>query len=244
MPRHEPRPFYGIDAPGVVRNLGVAAVMLLSLGGLATIGTGPGWLASLARALLPAGLATGGMALWMLASSLWLKHFTLAKLLRSHRWRGDEEVLDVGCGRGLLSVTAAALVPNGHVVAIDLWQAKDLSGNGPDKLLANARAAGVAHRNTVETGDARALPFADASFDIVGSMTVVHNIPDPPGRDAAIDEMWRVLKPGGQLLVYDISHTRSYARRLRHHGAERVSLSWPILLWGMPGWRLSAIKIG
>ena len=240
MPRAEPGPSYGIDAPGVVRNLSGASLVLIVCGGFAALAHGSA--ASFAPALLWTGLAPGAMALWMIASSLWFKQRTVAKLLAAHAWRGDEAVLDVGCGRGLLSVCAARMVPKGSVVAIDLWRSEDLSKNGPEAIRANLRAAHVADRVRVETGDARALPFPEGSFDIVGSMTVVHNIADRSGREAAIAEMWRVLKPGGQLLIFDITHTRSYARQLRLAGAEQVLLSWPIFLWGMVGWRMTATK--
>jgi arsenite methyltransferase len=240
MPPNNSRPSYGIDAPTIVRNLAIASVLLLALRYFAAPRFG--WLAPFAPSMLIGGVATGAMALWMLASSLFLKQRTLAKLLAAHVWRGDETVLDVGCGRGLLTITVANKLPHGRVVAIDLWRAEDLSNNSPETITANIRAAHLADRITVETGDARALPFPAASFDVVGSMTVIHNIPDRQGREAAISEMWRVLKPGGDLLIYDIRHTRSYARQLRSLGAEQISLSWPIFLWGVIGWRLSARK--
>jgi arsenite methyltransferase len=240
MPPTNARPSYGIDAPTVVRNLAAASILLLALGVFAAIH--PGWLIPFAPSMLVGGVATGAMALWMLASSLWLKQRTLAKLLAAHHWRGDEALLDVGCGRGLLSITAASMLPRGRVVAIDLWRAEDLSNNSPETITANIRAAHLSDRITVETGDARALPFPAASFDVVGSMTVIHNIANRQGREAAISEMWRVLKPGGDLLIYDIRHTRSYARQLRSLGAAQISLSWPIFLWGVIGWRLSSRK--
>jgi ubiquinone/menaquinone biosynthesis C-methylase UbiE len=57
----------------------------------------------------------------------------------------------------------------------------------------------------VRTADAERLPFADASFDIVYSWGVLHHTPNTPG---AIDEVWRVLRPGGaaRVMVY---HTHS-----------------------------------
>jgi SAM-dependent methyltransferase len=233
------REFYGIDAPVIVRNLAGGGVILL-VAGLAA----GGWQPATPFAPTLQGTGTGMLlgALWMLISSLWLKRMLVRRLLRQRQWRGDEKVLDVGCGRGLAAIAAARLVPNGAVSAVDLWQSVDLSGNGPQALLANARAAGVESRLNVDTGDARALPYADESFDVVTSMTAIHNIGDEAGRRKAIDEIWRVVRPGGQILIFDIMHARAYLRYLRDRGAAGTTVSWPILLWGPPGWRIGAQK--
>ena len=238
---------YGIDAPGVVRGLGFGGGALLIAGSIAALLIARGQDGALLETLRVNGLAAGGsmfaMSLWMIASSKLLKQRVLKRLLDQRQWRGDEAALDVGCGRGLVTVAIARrLARGGSVRGIDLWQAQDLSGNGPDAPLANARAAGVADRVTIETGDARQLPYADAGFDVIGSMTVIHNIPGTVGRDQALAEMLRVLKPGGQILLFDIRHACRYARTLRRLGAVEVTLSGPILLWGPVGRRLSARK--
>jgi arsenite methyltransferase len=240
---------YGIDAPTVVRNFIAIGVLLLvlSLGTTALLQlrlVGP----SVATRILQGnGLVMAVvclvMACWMIASSKWLKQRVCRALLDMRQWRGNEQVLDLGCGRGLVAVAAARRVPRGKVTGVDIWQEVDLGGNSPAAIRANAEAAGVAGRLQVDTGDARSLPYPDASFDVVASMTVIHNIPDADGRRAAIAEAWRVTKPGGQLLIFDIRHARSYATQLRALGAE-VQLKGPILLWGPAGWRFSAVKPG
>jgi len=238
---------YGQDAPTVVRNIALIGIVLLIVA--RTTGKGGLWfpnLPPLLAALRPTAIASGIamilMSLWMVISSRWLKKVVLGRLLDARQWRGDETVLDIGCGRGLVAIGAARRVPAGQVTGIDLWQEVDLAGNGPEAIRANAVAAGVADRLTVDTGDARALPYGDASFDVVGSMTAIHNIPDAAGRATAIAEAWRVTKPGGQILIYDIRHARAYARQLRALGATDIRMSWPILLWGVLGWRFSATR--
>ena len=238
---------YGIDAPTVVRNLAGAGILLLLVSAATAVLLHLQIVApsTLTRVLRNNGLVTAIicllMAFWMIASSKWLKQKVARAMLDSRDWRGDESVLDIGCGRGLVAVAAARRVPRGKVTGVDIWQEVDLGGNSPEAIRANAEAAGVADRLAVDTGDARTLPYPDASFDVVASMTAIHNIPDAEGRRAAIAEAWRVTKPGGQILIFDIRHARTYAAELRAFGAE-VKLTGPILLWGPVGWRFSAAK--
>jgi ubiquinone/menaquinone biosynthesis C-methylase UbiE len=129
---------------------------------------------------------------------------------------GDEQLLDLGCGRGAVLIAAARRLPAGRAVGADLWSA-DQSGNCPEATLANAAAAGVAERVEVHTADLTALPFADGSFDVVTSALAIHNIPSPARRNRAVDEAMRVLRPGGQLLIADPwPMTRAYAAHLGH----------------------------
>jgi arsenite methyltransferase len=235
------REHYGQDAPTVVRNLALSGIALLAVD-LALRVTEVDALHAFQPTMRFTGVVLLAMALWMVVSSRWLKHLLLASLLDRRAWRGDEAVLDIGCGRGLVAIGAAKRVPRGHVTGIDLWQEVDLAGNSPDAIRANAVAAGVADRLTVDTGDARALPYDDGAFDVVASMTAIHNIPDAAGRGKAIAELWRVTKPGGQILIYDIRHARAYAAQLRALGTADIEMSWPILLWGVLGWRFSATK--
>jgi methyltransferase family protein len=149
---------YGIDAPTVVRNLVVIGSLLLSVSVVTTAllhfqSIGP---SSLTEVLQINGLSTAiacfVAASWMLVSSKWLKHRVARRLLDSRAWRGDETVLDVGCGRGLIAINAARRVPKGKVTGVDIWQERDLGGNSPEAIRANAAAANVTERLTIDTG--------------------------------------------------------------------------------------------
>src|SRR5262249_26900774 len=78
----------------------------------------------------------------------------------------EERVLDVCCGSGLLLIAAAKRLTNGTATGIDLWDADPFSGNKAQGVWFNTAAEGVpAHRIRLVTGDARQLPFADATFE-------------------------------------------------------------------------------
>src|SRR6476620_3668392 len=100
------KPDYGIDAPGVVRNLFLiaAAGVLLFLG--ARFGWWPGVVAhvDLAHSSIWAGIGCGLMGCWMLYDSKIGKLRERERLLDLVPWQGTETVLDLGCGRGLLLV--------------------------------------------------------------------------------------------------------------------------------------------
>jgi ubiquinone/menaquinone biosynthesis C-methylase UbiE len=142
--------------------------------------------------------------------------------------RGDERVLDMGCGRGAVLNAIAKRLASGHVTGIDLWSTKDQSGNASDVTTRNATLEGVLERVTIDTGDMRSLPFADGSFDLVVSSLAIHNIRGRLDRAKAVAEAWRVLKPGGRLLIADIRSTALYAKTLEALGAVTTTrrLGW------------------
>jgi SAM-dependent methyltransferase len=217
-----PAPNYGIDAPLAVRNLLIVAVLgvIALITRLFGVWTGHDPIAAIARPLMTAGLACGAMGLWMLYDSKFGKAREREEYLDLIAWRGDERVLDVGCGLGLFLIGAAKRLATGRAVGIDKWQQEDLSGNNAAGTLGNAATEGVADKVEVHTGDARKLPFDNASFDVVLSSMALHNIYNADERQTAVREIARVLKPAGRVLIVDIRHTRQYATTLRDAGLE------------------------
>jgi ubiquinone/menaquinone biosynthesis C-methylase UbiE len=104
-----------------------------------------------------------------------------------------DRVLDVGCGPGYLTrLVADAVAPTGSVVGID----------ASASVIGYARRTTRAANCTFDTGVAQALDFPDESFDVVVSSFVLHHLPQDVRLDA-VREMFRVLRPGGGLLIGD-----------------------------------------
>jgi arsenite methyltransferase len=164
------------------------------------------------------------------------KFIEWARILDRLQLRGDERVLDMGCGRGAVLTAVAGRLTTGRVTGIDIWSTHDQSGNAQGVTERNASIEGVADRVKIETGDMRALPFEDASFDLVVSSLAIHNIRGNADRRKAVTEGFRVLKPGGRMVVADIRATAVYGDALRTLGAsniERKRLGWRFW-WGNP----------
>ena len=219
---------YGLDAPSVVRNSAVIGVVCLIIGLFLCLKAVPvrpiaGGIFALAGFLLGiAMLAAAGLMVW---SSKYGKLLERELMIDTLELAGHEKVLDIGCGRGLLLNGMARRLHGGRAFGIDLWQENDLSGNRLEATLANAEAEGVADRVEIKTADMRELPFPDLTMDVVVSSLAIHNISDAEGRQRAIREMVRVLKPKGRLVLQDIRFTDEYAKIIRDLGCKDVTVS-------------------
>ena len=161
---------YGLDAPGVVRGFLFGGPVLFVAGWFlrSWARTVPfGVLIGLGNAMSGAGIVLFIESFLMMASSCYGKFRARDGLLYSLHFRGDEIVLDVGCGHGLLLIAAAKRLPHGRSIGIDLWSQVDQGNNSREVTLENARLEGVANRVEVRDGDMLKLPLADASVDVV-----------------------------------------------------------------------------
>jgi SAM-dependent methyltransferase len=201
---------------------GVAVAAVAGLGGF--LGSLSSWVTGIGLTVAAYGLFMGS---YMTYGSRIGKLRTRERLLdltaqQLRPWSGSEAVLDVGCGRGLMLVGAARRLRTGEAVGIDLWRAEDQADNSPEAVKENARREGVADRVRIDTGDARQLPYADGSFDLVLSHWVVHNVPQAADRERVLAEMLRVLRPGGVLVLADIANIAEYRTYLTSKGVTGV----------------------
>jgi arsenite methyltransferase len=242
----ERRGDYGFDEPIwpiLMSLLGIVFLVFAWLSFTAFHLPVPGWLSC----------GLGVLLLFCAASYLyttrWGKFQVWADLLLQLRLHGDEQITDLGCGRGAVLLMAAKLLPQGKITGVDVWRAAEQSGNALSVTQRNAELEGVADRVQLYTADIRQLPFPDGSFDVVLSSVVIHNIRSADGCRQAITEAVRVLKPGGRLVIADVTYTRLYRERLQELGVTLEvyrSLGWRYW-YGGPWWAtklLSARKPG
>jgi SAM-dependent methyltransferase len=223
---------YGYDAP-------YALIAFSSVGTLLTVGA----IAALIAGRSPIAISLAPYAAFFVANAASFLYTTRRgkfrvwqSILDGLRLAGSERVLDMGCGRGAVLTAVARRLTTGRVTGIDLWSTHDQSGNARDVTLRNAAIEGVQDRVVVETGDMRALPFDDGMFDVIVSSLAIHNINSKDGRAKAVSEAWRVLKPGGRLVIADIRAIRLYGETLSALGATDVAyrgLGWRFW-WGNP----------
>ena len=146
-------------------------------------------------------------------------------VLRSHRWRTAAnsaayllphlhpglQLLDVGCGPGTITIDLAARVAPGDVTGIAA------AGSPLEAARVDAAAADVGNV-TFQVADAMALPFADASFDVVHAHQVLQHVPDPVGM---LREMRRVCRPGGLIAARDSDYAA-----MTWHPADLALTEW------------------
>ena len=209
------KPNYGIDSPAIVGFELVVSVtgFVVALAIAHPFGSIGTWIGS-------------ALGIYFLHSALQMLYYSKAGKLKLREqlldlidWSGDETVLDVGCGRGLLLIGAARRLTTGTAIGVDLWLPHAVSRNEPESVLENAGIEGVAARVEVQNADVRRLPFEDTVFDVAVSNFVLHEMWNPKDREEMLRAIVRVLKPGGRLVLSDFIFTRECVAILRESGA-------------------------
>lgn len=168
----------------------------------------------------------GGLAVWGLAGAVIVNAvlgFSLPVALPTEAFLagGQGRVLDLGAGSGRSTVMVLNARPEARVTALDIFGAEyGISGNSPDRLRANAAAAGAAARLDVQVGDMRAMPFEAASYDGAVSVAAIDHL-SRADVQRTFAEIQRVLKPGGDFLLVVVNQDgwiRTAFPFLAHHG--------------------------
>lgn len=137
------------------------------------------------------------------------EHVFRDRVLNLARLAPGDCVLDVGCGTGTLAIAAKRRVePNGTVQGVDA--SREMLARAQKK----AKKAGVAV--SFREGLVEALPLEDAQFDVVLSTVMLHHLPQK-ARLQCVNEIRRVLKPGGRVLVVDFEGFSQQKRTFLSH---------------------------
>ncbi len=216
------RGYYGVETPMIPAVQSFIALMMLQLG-FTKVNSGDtqGWW------LLIAGGALLAIAMVYLHASRRGRFRVWSRTLGELELEGNEEILDVGCGRGAVTTLAAARVPTGSVIGVDVWGRAGFlasSRRGTDDQIAktNAAAEGVAERVRYVAGDIDDLNVDGNSFDVVVSGGGISRVGSGERRMAALDEAVRVTRPGGRIVIGDVRNTGAFAHRLTELGCDEV----------------------
>ena len=188
--------------------------------------------------LLGLGLAaTLGVALWWrrnpsacpYSQRFWVEaphpFITRARLIEALAPAAGERLLEVGPGTGYYTLDVAS-----RVGAMDVF---DLQQEMLDHTMRRAGEAGLTNLTPTQ-GDARSLSYEDGTFDGAYLITVLGEIPD---QQAALDELARVVRPGGRLVVGELIGDPHYVRfgALRSQ-ADRAGLTFERRVGGVLGY--------
>ena len=201
---------YGVDAPKLVRNLFLFAVLLyafainfpvLHFGGVVTH--------TFSICFITATICfMEGVMMLLYAKVGKFRH--RERILNCIDWKGDEMVLDVGTGLGLLMIGAAKHLKGGKSIGTDIWNKNDLSSNNSEWAKLNAVMEGVLDKIEIRNENILATGFADNYFDVILSNLCLHNIYNRQERQKACAEIHRILKPNGTAIISDFKGTKEY----------------------------------
>lgn len=233
---------YGFDAPPIMRSFFIFGLLALIAGIVVLMETEGVILAVVGGLFCLVALAlltlSGIMFFYGIRGKFVMRDFMLRKI----DWKGNENVLDVGTGRGLFMIGAAKHLTTGKSIGTDIWNQEDLSGNTIENAYRNAELENVRAKVEVKNEDARKMSFSNESFDVVFSMYCLHNIEEKSEQEKACFEIARVLKSGGKALIGDFVPTTDYANYFTKAGLRVNSSKHYFNVALAPMWMVEATK--
>lgn len=180
--------------PGWMNGLAIAAAIALSCAVLIELGAPAYW---------PAAIALAGLAMLFIVGNAVMSGFRrldhavlpMVDLMR----RDDARVLDAGCGSGRTIIALKRGLGNARIIALDRFDAGYIDDGGRALLERNVARAGLSDRVEIVTGDLTAMPLHDESVDAAVSTNVFDHL--GAGKQLALAEIFRVLRPGGRFLL-------------------------------------------
>ena len=203
---------YGIDAPKVIRNLILIGVLLLIISLFFPVNSVYFQIGFCQSAVLIL------FGLLMLLNAKFGKFKQRDRILNLQNWKGDEQVLDVGTGLGLLMIGAAKKLTTGKSFGIDIFNTYDLSDNSIEQLKINAELENVLQKVEILKENILKTNFKNDQFDVVVSNVCLHNLYKVAERKQACNEIHRILKPNGKAIISDFKKTGEYKESFEQLG--------------------------
>ncbi len=197
---------YNLKLPPVFRHVALIGIAALVAAGILWQVLPASQEAALAALVLGLLLLVPVSAIWLIVNRLHRWRFRIRdRIVNAVDWRGDEHVLDVGTGSGIMLFGCAKRLTTGKATGIDLYLPN--AGGGTEAIFwKNAHAEGLAGRVELQNVDARTMPFEDGAFDVIVSTFALHHIGHgATDREQALREMVRTLKPGGTIALCDVA---------------------------------------
>jgi SAM-dependent methyltransferase len=180
--------------PEWMNGLALAALAAIAVAVAVVVAAPAWWPAAFALVLLAASFSVGN-AIMQTFQSRDCVVLPMTPLLRSDH----DLVLDAGCGAGRTTIALGKVLGQGRVIAVDRFDADYIEDGGRTLIDRNLKIAGLAGQVSVVRGDLADLPFDDDHFDAAVSTNVFDHLGG--GKQKALEEVRRVLKPGGRFLM-------------------------------------------
>ncbi len=218
---------YGVDNPITIMAFLVGGVLFVVVGVALFLYLAPSYL-SVARVALILGPFFGVLML-VVAESMYVgstagKPREAKRLVEDIPWGGDEVILDVGCGRGHVSIPATKRLTSGRITGLDSWNKRHISGNSVQSLMANARVNSVEDKLFPVKGVPTRLPFAEGVFDTIISCLGLGNLEGGAERREAVKQLAISLKLGGRISILVSGHSEQFRDALSDAGIAEVRI--------------------